>query len=76
MQIESRGVKHTLYRYSDVKATGLACPAEAAPKLFEEISTATPSYNHTQADVTADKTAKDDKNKVKVSGEVTLPPAK
>lgn len=70
LQVESRAIKHTHYRFSlpSSTPTETECPA-LPPVAFNE-----PSYNRERQDAGTEKASKEaDKNTVKVNGEIKLP---
>jgi len=70
LQVESRAIKHTHYRYylMNPRTTEPPCPALAAVSFGE------PGYNRERADEGVSKAEKEDtKNTVKVKGEISLP---
>jgi hypothetical protein len=70
LQIESRAIKHTHYRYTlpGANATETQCPTLPAVAFGDS------NYNRERDDLSTEKPAKkDDKNTIKLNGEIKLP---
>jgi hypothetical protein len=70
LQIESHAIKHTHYRYAPVDTDDKKTQCSPLPA----VAFGDPAYNREREDAGAEKPAnKDDKNTVKVNGEIKLP---